>query len=157
MKKNILRILQIYILAFSLSFIPHYCVSASSALITTEYLENGDYIETSIMISPALFSTKATKTGSKTNTYYNASGTAMCSVTVRATFSYTAGESSTCTAVSGSAASYSSEWKVSSANATRSGNTATATTTATHTDGSIIYETKKLSVTLTCDTYGNLS
>lgn len=131
-----------------------------------EYLDNGDYIETVITEIPvaeaaaASASVNATaqqKSGTKKTTYYNSAGEAMCSVSVKAIFTYTPGVSVTCSIASASAASYSSSWKVGTPTASYSGNKATGTVTATHYWAFIPASKTTLSVTLSCDVNGNLS
>ena len=127
----------------------------SSPNTQIEHLPNGDYIEITITEEPA---TRAlSKSGTKTANYKNAAGSTMWSVSVRGTFSYVKGKSCTCTSASGSSSSYNSSWSVSGATSSRSGNSATASATGKHYMGNKVIETMTRSVTLYCDSYGNLS
>lgn len=119
-----------------------------------EYFDDGSYIVTTITESSSILTrASGSKTASKTAKYYSSSGSALWSVTVTGTFSYT-GSSATCTNSSVSARSSSSVWKISSKSASKSGASATATATAKYNDSSTY---KSLSVTLTCKANGVLS
>lgn len=122
----------------------------------TEYLENGDYIETTITILPSPRKSFS-RSGEKNTKYRNSAGTILWSVTVRASFSYVPGKSSKCTSASGYSTSKSSSWKVSSATTSKNGNSATATATGTQYKNSKPIGSITRSVTLSCDSYGNLS
>lgn len=153
--KNFKIVLLTLVLILSVN-IPVHAQSFEIPSPEIEYLANGDYIETTITLLPS--SRKAfTCSGRKTATYKNSSGTILWSVTIKASFSYIPGKSSKCTSASGSSSSKSSNWKVSSATSSKSGNTATATATGTQYRNSKPVGSITRSVTLTCDTYGNLS
>lgn len=127
--------------------------------VEIEYLENGDYIETIITDfstenSVSTFATN-TKTGSKTKSYKNSLGTILWSVTVKGTFSYN-GSTSVCTSCSHSTTSPASSWTIKSSSHSKSGNTATAKATATHTTDAGTTDLTR-SVTLQCSAYGVLS
>lgn len=124
--------------------------------ISIEYLENGDYIETCLEEYP-MINRASTRKGSKTSSYKNASGTVMWSITVTGTFSYTSGKTVQCTSASGSSKSNSSAWSVTPANASKSGNRARASATGTQIVNGVVISTLSRTVTLTCDSYGNLS
>lgn len=151
-----------YLLAVTLLFNILNPVSAKATETTTtiEYLNNGDYIETILVVESDYsqpYATTQTKKGTKTSYYKNSDDTVLWSVSVTGTFSYISGSSSTCTAVSGSAVTNDSSWKVSTASTSKSGNKAISSTTAKHYTLFIVTKTVEKSVTLTCDTYGNLS
>ena len=120
---------------------------------TIEYLDNGDYIETTLVVSN---STKGTITGAKTATYKDSSNEILWEVSVTGTFSYN-GTSSTCVSASGDSHSYSSNWTVSSPTVSKSGNTATSTATGKKRLFGIVIQTQTLSVTLSCSKNGVLS
>ena len=153
------------IFAFLLTFIMALsttCITFAGEMPTTsntypaeyEYFDDGSYIVTTITESSFVFARASrSKTGSKTAKYYSSSGSALWSVTVTGTFSYT-GASAKCTSSSVSANSYSSSWKINSKSASKSGASATATATAKYNDSSTY---KSLSVTLTCKANGVLS
>ena len=121
-----------------------------------EYLENGDYIVTEFAVTQpgSLFSdsTMTTRSGSRTKNYYNSDGTKIWSLTVNGTFSYTYGVSSTATSATATVNIFSSNASFVSKSAYTSGNTATAT-------GTVAYNsvTKTMTVSVSCDKYGNLS
>lgn len=140
-----------------------YVISAGEVGSTTiEYLDNGDYIETVITMEPseeglAAYATTRQVKGKKTANYRNADGDKLWSVTVTATFQYVPGSSVSCIEATASAESYSSTWKVGTATASYSGNTATGTVTATKYWLFVPGDKVTLSVTLKCDVNGNLS
>lgn len=116
------------------------------------YLDNGDYIETSI----TYFETNsrvATKSGSKTKSYKNSAGAVMWSVTVYGTFTYN-GTTSACTSASHSTTAPGSNWSIKSVSSRKSGYSAIADATATYIPTSTNYS---MNVTLFCSPYGILS
>jgi hypothetical protein len=120
---------------------------------TIEYLDNGDYIETTIVI---LNSTRGYITGTKTSTYKNSSNESLWDVSVTGTFSYS-GTSCTCVNATGDSNSYSSYWTVSYPTISRSGNTATSSATGKKYLFGVLVQTQILSVTLSCSNNGVLS
>lgn len=121
---------------------------------TIEYLDNGDYIKTTI-ICHETNTRVATKSGSKTTEYYNADGDTMWSVTVHGTFNYN-GTTSSCTSVSRSTTAPGSNWSIKSSSCTKSGNCASATATATY-KGVLTSRDYTRTVSLYCSPYGILS
>lgn len=159
--KKLITTLLISVLFISTVFcIPaHAAVASENTQTTIELLENGDYIETVISYVTDKgfdYSTYATqtKTGKKTSSYRNSSGTVLWSVSVTGTFSYN-GSTATCTSKSHSATSYSSNWSIKSVSSTKSGNSATANavTTCRGATGTTDYS---MSVTLKCSANGTL-
>ncbi|MBQ3783425.1 MAG: hypothetical protein II838_08300 [Lachnospiraceae bacterium] len=120
---------------------------------TIEYLDNGDCIETTLVVSD---SSKGTVNGTKTSTYKNSSNETLWYVSVTGTFSYN-GTSSTCINASGDSHSYSSYWTVSNPTVSKSGNTATSTATGKKRVFGIVVQTQTLTVTLSCSKNGVLS
>ena len=97
-----------------------------------------------------------TETKSKTKHILDASGTELWYVRVTGTFTYGNGTSK-CIAVSHSADSYASTWKIVSSSDKKSGNSASATATARqYVDGSVI-SSRTQTVTLTCSSTGVFS
>ena len=101
------------------------CVAFAGEMPTTsntypaeyEYFDDGSYIVTTITESSSILTrASGSKTASKTSKYYSSSGSALWSVTVTGSFSYT-GSSAKCTSSSVSANSYSSLWKINSKSA----------------------------------------
>lgn len=120
-----------------------------------EYLEDGSYYEITIEEN-AMTRASGTKTGTKKAKYVDSSNVTVWQVSVTGTFTYN-GSSATCTSASVAATSYSSNWKISSKSATKSGNKAIGKATAKYYyDGTLVTTTTK-TVTLTCDKNGNLS
>lgn len=146
------------ITVFLSSFVlPVEAKEADSAVTTTEVelLPNGDRIETTLTIDAQPNGAKATKSGYKTKSYKNSSGTVMWSVTVYGAFTYD-GSSATCTAATHSTACPGSGWSIVSSSSAKSGNTATATAKGKKNDyGVISYHT--LTVALKCNANGILS
>jgi anti-sigma-K factor RskA len=117
------------------------------------YLDNGDYLETTIVST--VFPDRSSVTAHKTTTYKNSDHESLWSVTIRATFTYT-GTSSSCTYAKGESQTY-SDWQVTNPTVTVSGGSATARATGRiYFLGFLISETT-LSVTLTCSPTGVLS
>lgn len=136
--------------------------------VETEYLGDGLYCITVIESLPAdhtlnilaekniSLASATTETKSKTKYTVNASGTTLWYVRVTGTFTYGNGTSK-CIAVSHSADSYASTWKIVSSSDKKSGNSASATATARqYVDGSVI-SSRTQTVTLTCSSTGVFS
>lgn len=116
---------------------------------TTEYLENGDYVITTLYESAV--QPRAGKSGSKTSTRYSSSGQKIFSVTVTGTFTYVYGSSVDATGASASVAIYHPDAQFVSKNAYTSFHNAIGV-------GNVNYQGLPLSltVTLSCDVYGSL-
>lgn len=147
--KKVLSLVILIVTLFSLSIIP---VSAKEVTTITEYLEDGTYfIETVEEETSYGVWAISTKSGTKTRTYYSASGSALFSLTVGGTFNY----NGTVARAIDSSYSYginSSLWSFVSGSSSYTANKATATGTF-----SSLGNQKTLSVTLACDQDGNLS
>lgn len=117
-------------------------------------LENGDYLETTILDAPtfpsgmSLFSTAKTITKTKITEYKNKSGSVLWSVSIRATFTYN-GSTAKCTSCSHSTTCPAKTWKIKSVSSSKNRNSATAKATATHFSNSISRDFTK-SVTISC-------
>lgn len=116
---------------------------------STEYLDNGDYVVTTVYqcdVQP-----RTGKTGYKTSTYYNSSGSKIFDVTVKGTFSYTYGSSASATNASTTVNIYNSSASFVSKDAYTSNNSAVG-------NGKVRYNgnTASRTVILKCDVYGNL-
>jgi len=120
------------------------------------YLGDGIYVETVIEESNITLFATQTKTGTKTNTYKNASGNVLYTLSVTGTFEYT-GSSSKCTAASVSATSKDAAWKVGSKSASKTLNKAIANATMNHYYNGKLVQTVNASVTLSCSATGKLS
>lgn len=117
------------------------------------YLDDGGYII--VTIDSVSSRASGTKTGSKTYTYTNSSGTGWKAV-LSGTFTYT-GSSATCTSSSCDVTVYMSDWYTVSKSAGRSGNSATASIKMGRKVMGVTVETVPISMKLTCDANGNLS
>lgn len=126
-----------------------------------EYLDNGDYVVTTITddpVSPSDITTLATKkwkTSTKTKRYYNASNEVLWTAAIRATFWYD-GSSSACTYDLAIATAPGSTWSIKSKSSSRSGSTATAKVTATH-KGATLSQDYTATVKISCTKAGVVS
>lgn len=159
MKKSIAFTLIFALISCTLLCIPVSAKTTDNIERTIEYLDNGDYIETIITDDTldsgiSLYATN-TITKTKTRYYKNSSGTVLWSVAIKATFSYN-GSTSTCTSCSHSTTSPGASWYIKTSSHSKSGNTATAKATATHStiSGSADYTR---SVTIKCSATGVVS
>lgn len=134
--------------------------NANNPMIETEYLQNGDIIETIIEFDTpsevSIFSTSKTTSGSKTTRYKSSSGTVLWSVKVYGTFTFN-GSSAKCTSSKVTATAPAKSWYISSSSAAKSENSATAKATARQKIDGEILQTITRSVTLTCSKSGKLS
>ncbi len=153
MKRFFISILTLVMLCSVILCTPVSATSVTESKTVVEYLENGDYIKTTI--SWVENSTRSTKTAEKTKEHVSANGNVFWTVTVRGTFTYN-GSTSSCTAVSHSTTAPSSYWTIKSSSSSKSGNKATAKATATLRVGSTSSD-ETMSVTLTCSANGTLS
>lgn len=111
-------------------------------------MEDGSYIETTIFVSNDY--ARSQKTASKIARYNSSTGVQQWYVTVTGTFSYGNG-SAKCISSSVKSGVYNNKWAISSKSASKSG------ATAKHSYDNTSYETKKLTVRLTCSSTGVLS
>lgn len=116
---------------------------------STEYLENGDYIVTTVCknaIQP-----RSGTSGSKASTYYNSAGEKIFAVTVTGTFTYVYGSSVSATGASALVGVNHPDAQFISKNAYTSFHNAIGV-------GNVKYQGRPLSltVTLSCDVYGGL-
>ena len=88
--------------------------------------------------------------------FKNSDGEAQWSATLRGTFTYT-GSSATCTASSISYTIENSKWKISSATASKSGNTASGHITAKRYTFGIPVQTVEAPIAISCSATGVLS
>lgn len=126
---------------------------------TVEYFSDGSSCVTTVIdetpITP--YATTFTKTGSKVYTLRNKNGDILWKFTVKGTFSVNSGVSATCTASSYSINIVDTAWENESASASRSGNKAIGKATFVRKVLFVTIESKSCTVTLTCDSNGNLS
>ena len=140
-----------FVLIFTL-VVSCFVVSANAAETTrtVEYLSDGSYYIIEVEESNSL--ARASKTGTKSATYYTASDVKVFTVRVTGTFTYTAGVSATATSQRAEVALHQSGARLVDCSSRRSGATV-------YGSGIVSYGgfTISKSVNLTCDTYGNLS
>lgn len=152
------KILKIMALSLIICMIPFHNVKAleNNTSYIEEIFDDGSYIE--ITINEGNTNARSSITKKKTATYKGSSGTVYWSITVQGRFNYD-GKTSTCTSSLVSTANYSSTWKLSNKQASKSSNTAIASVTAKqyHSNGTTILKTINKTVKLTCDKNGNLS
>ncbi|MGN0455774.1 MAG: hypothetical protein ACI4F2_02840 [Acutalibacteraceae bacterium] len=117
-----------------------------------EYFKDGTYCVT-IFEETASVLTSTTKTKTKTSTYYNSSDEKLWSVSLTGTFTYT-GSSATCTKSSVSYKIYKDDWKITSANATKSGRKATGEFVAKHYTLGVPTSTVNKTLTISCSNSG---
>lgn len=164
MKKNI-RIFMMFVFALGI-FCPASIARAQTVFVSPSQaeivlLENGDYLETTIIETPVFlsgistFSTAKTITKTKTTSYKNKSGATLWSVSIRATFTYN-GSTSRCTSYSHSTTCPAKTWKIKSVTSSKKGNSATAIATATHSFNNISRDYTGI-VTIKCSKSGNVS
>ena len=152
--KKVLSFLFIVLIVFCVSI--NACAS-SDAITTVEYFEDGSCIETTIVVKEYI-STYATqvKKVEKSISYKDEDGIVCWKATLTATFRYT-GSSATCTDSTVSYEIYDSAWKITSATASKSGNTATADITAKRYTLGIPFKTVDRTITMTCSANGTIS
>lgn len=157
MKRLISVILSILMLAMTLGTYASAISEPQEAAYTsyTTYFEDGSYIITTIFEESSITRAASSKTGQKTATFYNSDNVAQWSATLKGTFTYN-GSSATCTASSITHKIYSSNWKIASASATKSGNKATGKATAKR-YLIVPVQTVEKTITLTCSASGVLS
>ena len=118
------------------------------------YFEDGSYLKESIQVYEMRAS--GTKTGSKTQSYYDSNGNLDWKAVLTGTFTYT-GASSECTSSICNVTIYDSEWYTVSKSATKSGNTASASVTMGQKLLGVTISKKTTTINLACDANGNLS
>lgn len=126
-----------------------------SAETNTVCFEDGSYMVTEIITENTARATQ-TKSGSKNISFYNSDDVIQWSATLKGTFSYT-GSSATCTASSITYTIYDSKWKIPTATASKSGNTATGHVVAKSYFLGVPVKTVERDITLTCSATGTLS
>lgn len=122
--------------------------------VITETFADGSYVTEYVFARQVRVS--GTTSGSKVNSYYNSQGILCWQAVLNGSFSYT-GSGATCTASSCSVTSYGYGWYTISKNASRSGNTASATVTMGDRSDGVLIDQVSVSLTLRCDKNGNLS
>lgn len=135
------------------STIPAYASTSevsNSVKTVTEYFEDGSYVITKLEVVPSM--ARTAKTYTKTSTYYTSSNKAIFSVSLTGNFSYTYNVSSTATGQSVSVSIHDSSASYVTRTSSRSGATVYGSGTVSYAG-----RNKTLSVSITCDKYGNVS
>ena len=155
--KKVVSVLLSVMIMFTLS-VPSLAVdNTDNANTVIEYLEDGSCIETTIVVKEYI-STYATqvKKVEKSISYKDEDGLVCWKATLTATFRYT-GSSATCTDSDVTYTINDSAWKITSATASKSGNTATADITAKRYTLGIPFKTVDRTITMTCSANGTIS
>lgn len=158
MKKTLVIFLSLFLLISC--FIPTQAVNNSEKSdenTVIEYFCDGSYITTTIIESTnSINRSTSTKTGTKTITYSDANGDTLWEAFLHGTFTYN-GTTSSCTSTNITYSVYDSDWKITSATSTKSGNKAIGNITAKRYFIGIPTATIDKSATLTCSANGTLS
>lgn len=137
--------------------VPFGAMAQSAQTVDTEieYYEDGSYLVTQIESGISLFAS-GSKTVTKYSSYYNSDSEIQWTLYLKASFTYT-GSSATCTSASPSYKIYDSAWKVTKAEVSRSGRTATGDYVVKKYWLGIITKTIPVKIIATCDNNGNIS
>lgn len=156
--KKFVSILSVVIFSLLLAVQPFAALSPEQTEVTetTTYFDDGSYIVTTITEDQSLTRASGTKSGHKTSTYYNNDNEALWSATVNGTFTYN-GSYATCTAASITHQVYASNWKITSATVTKTGNKAIGNVTAKRYLLGVPVQTNEKTITLSCSASGTLS
>lgn len=155
--KKVVSVLLIVMIMFSLN-VPAFAVeNIDNENTVIEYLEDGSCFITTITVveENSTYATN-TKTFTKTISYKDEDGIVCWKATLTATFRYT-GSSATCTDADVTYTVSNSKWKITSATASKSGNTATADVTAKRYTLGIPFKTVDRTITMTCSANGTIS
>lgn len=155
--KKVVSVLLIVMIMFSLN-VPAFAVeNIDNENTVIEYLEDGSCFITTITVveENSTYATN-TKTFTKTISYKDEDGIVCWKATLTATFRYT-GSSATCTDSDVTYTINDSAWKITSATASKSGNTATADITAKRYTLGIPFKTVDRTITMTCSANGTIS
>lgn len=128
--------------------------------VNKETFENGDTLTTVVTEECggiSLFATTYSKTGSKTSTYTNSSGTVLWTYKLTGTFNVNSGVSATCTAASDSVSINNSSWEKISSSTSKSGNTATGNVSMRLYVLGLPQQSISRTITLKCSNTGTLS
>ena len=125
--------------------------SKAETICSIELFEDGSYAVT--IIKDIGYDTKGTVTKSKSYTYYDSSNVQQWIVVLTATFSYN-GSTATCTSAATGYSVSNSAWKITKADASKSGNTGTGDFTAKKYVLLVPIQTVNKTLTLTCSPSG---
>jgi len=143
----------ILVLAMMICMIP-ICGNAVENKVETIYFEDGSYMTIEVITKSARAS--GTVSGTKPYTYYGSDGNAYWKAVISGSFRYT-GSSATCISASIDVTIYDSSWYTVSKSASKSGNTAYGSATIGEKVLGVTVSKVPVSLTLSCDSDGNLS
>lgn len=159
MKKRTIAILMIIAL-LSVSLMPAAAESTAKEASEIIYLDDGSYIEISgVRTIETGKSSRATTTtiGAKDVTFKNTDGEVEWTYTLTGYFTYDPGVSSTCTNATYTSDINANGWTLNNATATRSGNTAYGVGVYIKKVLFIKVNEIDIDISISCDSYGNLS
>ncbi len=152
--KKILVFLIAIVTTLSLA-IPAFADSSEETVEIVNF-EDGSYAV--ITISPNIqYRSGTTISKNKDFTYFNTENEKLWKVTLSGTFAYVSGVSSSCTSANITYTNYSGGWSCSSKNAYTSGNSAIGNATIVLKILGVQVDSIPVSLTLTCDKYGNVT
>ena len=126
--------------------------NAPERSVSVEYLDDGSYFVVEVVQNPQSARASYKTSGSKTSTYYTASGSAVWNVTVYGEFTYTTGVSAKATSSTATVGIIDRNASFVSKNAYTLGSAAFANATVSYRG-----DTTNKTISLTCDSYGHLS
>jgi len=132
-------------------------LSSNLSNTSIDDLGNGYYGISFIEYPEASTCALGNKTGSKTYSIKNSSGTTVATFKLTASFTYSSSGAVTCTSASYSTSIKDNKWNFSNTSASKSGAKATGSFTATCKQLGITTDKITRTITLTCDKSGNLS
>lgn len=151
------KILALILVMFILLSVPTISYGNDSDVIQSEsyieYYSDGSYSVTTIETSSITVLANSTVSKSKNTAHYNSKDEMQWVITVKGTFTYT-GSSATCTNSTVYYTIYDNNWKVTSAQASKSGRTATGEFTIKRYTLGIPLKTINETLTLTCSNTG---
>lgn len=155
--KKLISYLFSFIILFSLLTTTAFATNDETIISeTVEYFNDGSFLVTTLVVENSLTRSTSTKTGSKTTVLYNADYEAMVTLKLTGSFTYT-GSSATCTNSAATYTIHNSNWKVTTATATKSGNKAMGTFTAKKYFLGMAIQIIDETITITCSNTGVLT
>lgn len=143
----------VLLLALFVGLIP-FNSNAKTDDVEITYFQDGSYLVTEVIRN--ITRASGMVSGSKPSTYYNNSGVAQWKAVLNGTFSVSS-SGATCTSASMNVTIYDSSWYTISKSATKSGNVAKGSATIGRKVAGVTVSSIPVSLTLSCDSNGNLS
>ncbi len=150
--KKFLSLILILVLVCSTAVLPCNAAQEDTEIV---YLENGDYLVITTTVYPIARSNNTV--GGNRSVARHSDGVLQWTFTLTAIFRYEPGVEVECTSATCSYSISNSAWSCTSKSATPNGASATANATMVRKVLLVTVETVPASVTLACDTYGNLT